>query len=199
MDDLKSQLLWLATQQRTWRSLAVVPASEGISTLELANMFAKLAWWYRGQPSSVADFRDLPLRLVDHQLRDVAQQLEAEPVTIIIALRSIYENPTVTPVATAADAAILCVHMGVTKIAAARRTVETIGREKFLGTIVVRDTKEKPAAAARGSTSKATTKVSGKTPSNPPPSSASGHHPSNPPSSPPPSNPPPSSNPLVRK
>jgi hypothetical protein len=204
MDDMKSQLLWLATQQRTWRSLAVVPASEGFSTLEVANMFAKLSWWYRGQPSSVADFRDLPLRLVDHQLRDIAQQLEAEPVTIIIALRSIYENPTVTPVATAADAAILCVHMGVTKIAAARRTVEAIGRHKFLGTFVVRDTKP---AAAKG-TSTAATKVSGKgpsippsgkTPSNPP----SGKSPSNPPSGNPPSNPPPSyppsSNPLIRK
>ena len=139
MDDVSSQLLWLATQQRTWRSLAVVAASEGVATLEVANMFAKLAWWYRGQPSSVADFRDLPLRLVDHQLRDVAQQLDLDPVTIVIALRSIYENPTVAPVAMAVDAAILCVHMGVTKIAAARRTVETIGRQKFLGTIVIRE------------------------------------------------------------
>jgi hypothetical protein len=37
------------------------------------------------------------------------------------------------------DAAVLCVRLGVTKMASARRTVETIGRDKFLGTIVVRD------------------------------------------------------------
>ncbi len=139
MDDLASQLLWLATQQREWRSLAVVGASECVGTLEVANMFAKLAWWYRGQPSSVADFRDLTLRLVEHQLRDVTRQLESDPVTIVIALRSIFENPTVAPVASAVDAAILCVHMGLTKISSARRTVETIGRGKFLGTIVIRD------------------------------------------------------------
>jgi hypothetical protein len=138
MDDVGSQLLWLATQRRTWRSLAVLGASKDMPTLEVANMFAKLAWWYRGQPSSVADFRDLPLRLVDHQLRDVAEQLEREPVTIVVALRSIHENPTVAPVATAVDAALLCVHLGVTKIADARRTVAAIGREKFLGTIVLR-------------------------------------------------------------
>ncbi len=139
MDDLASQLLWLATQQRTWRSLAVVGASEGVQTLEVANMFAKLAWWYRGQPSSVADFRDLTLRLVDHQLRDVSHQLESDPITIVIALRSIFENPTVVPVATAVDAAILCVHMGVTKMRSARQTVDTIGRDRFLGTIVIRE------------------------------------------------------------
>jgi hypothetical protein len=139
MDDLASQLLWLATQQRPWRSLAVVGASEGVPTLEVANMLAKLAWWYRGQPSSVADFRDLTLRLVDHQLRDVTEQLANDPVTIVVAVRSLFENPTVVPVATATDAAVLCVHMGQTKIAAARRTVEIIGRDKFLGTIVMRD------------------------------------------------------------
>jgi hypothetical protein len=138
MDDVASQMLWLATQRRPWRSLAVVGASAGVPTLEVANMLAKLSWWYRGQPASVADFRDLSLRLVDYQLRDVALQLERDPVTIVIALRSIYENPTVVPVATAVDSAVLCINLGATAIASARKTVETIGREKFLGTIVVR-------------------------------------------------------------
>jgi hypothetical protein len=77
-------------------------------------------------------------------MRDVALQLQSEPVTIIIALRSIYENPTVAPVASAVDAAVLCVHMGGTKIASAKRTVETIGRDKFLGTFVVRDAGNEP-------------------------------------------------------
>jgi len=138
MDDVASQMLWLATQRRPWRSLAVVGASQGVPTLEVANMLAKLSWWYRGQPASVADFRDLSLRLVDYQLRDVALQLERDPVTIVIALRSIFENPTVVPVASAVDSAVLCVNLGATAIASARKTVEAIGRDKFLGTIVVR-------------------------------------------------------------
>jgi hypothetical protein len=138
MDDVASQLLWLATQQRLWRSLAVVGASNGVPTIEVASMFAKLAWWYRGQPSSVADFRDLSLRLAEYQLRDVAEQLAQEPVTIVIALRSMFENPTVVPVARTVDAAVLCVRLGDTRIASARQTVAAIGREKFLGTIVVR-------------------------------------------------------------
>jgi len=138
MDDVASQLLWLATQKRPWRSLAVVAASRGVPTIEVANTFAKLAWWYRGQPSSVADFRDLSLRLADYQLRDLGAQLQNEPVTVVIALRSIYENPTVVPVARTVEAAVLCVRLGDTKAAAARQTVEAIGRDKFLGTIVVR-------------------------------------------------------------
>jgi hypothetical protein len=134
-----SQLLWLAIQQRPWRTLAVVGASPGVATFEIANMLAKLAWWYRGQPSSVADFRDLSLRLVDHQLRDVAAQVNHHPITIVIALRSIFENPTVIPVASAVDAAVLCVHMNDTRINAARETITAIGKDRFLGTIVLRD------------------------------------------------------------
>lgn len=137
MDDLSSQLLWLATQKRAWRSLAVVGASEGAPTIEVANMLARLAWWYRREPSSVADFRDLSLRLVEYQLGDVASQLERGPGTVVIALRSIAENPTVVPVARTVDAAVLCIRLGVTKIASSRKTVEAIGRDKFLGTLVV--------------------------------------------------------------
>lgn len=146
MDDVSSQLLWLATQGRKWRSLAVVAASEGLPTIEVASMLAKLAWWYRGLPSSVADFRDLSLRLVDYQLSDVAAQLERDPVTIVIALRSIFENPTVLPVASAVDAAVLCVQLGHTPVRAARQTVERIGRDRFIGTIVLR---EPPAGVSR--------------------------------------------------
>ena len=140
MDDLSSQVLWLATQKRPWRSLAVLGASPDVPTIDVANMLARLAWWYRGQPSSVADFRDLSLRLIDYQLSDVASQLQSTPVTVIIALRSVFENPTVVPVARAVDAAVLCVQLGVTRIADSRKTVEAIGRDKFLGTIIVPST-----------------------------------------------------------
>ena len=41
------------------------------------------------------------------------------------------------PVARTVDAAVLCVQLGLTKIAASRKAVEAIGRDRFLGTIVV--------------------------------------------------------------
>jgi hypothetical protein len=137
LDDVASQLLWLATQRRVWRSLAVVGASKEVTTIPIANMLAKLAWWYRGQPSSVADFRDLSLRLVEYQLADLASQLERAPITIVVALRSIFENPTVVPVARTVDAAVLCVQLGASKINESRKTVDAIGRDRFLGTIII--------------------------------------------------------------
>ena len=137
-DDLAMQSLWLAIRRRAWRSLAVVAGSPHAPTIEVASTLAKLCWAYRGQPTYVVDRRDLSLRLIEYQLREVASQLEQQQLTII-ALRSIAENPTVVPVAASADAVVLCVRLGQTKIAAAERTVNEIGRDKFIGTIVLHD------------------------------------------------------------
>jgi hypothetical protein len=135
-DDVRLQLLWLAMQQRVWRSLAVMAASEGIDTLTTADTLAKIAWAYTGQPTCVLDMRDLSLRLLEHQIRDMAAQLQGGE-RVFVALRSMNENPTAVPLAMAADAVVLCVELGRTDIKGARRTLTTIGREKFLGTLIV--------------------------------------------------------------
>lgn len=135
-DDVRMQHLWLGLEKRPWRSLAVMSASKGVATLAAANSLAKIAWWYTGVPTCVFDMRDLSLRLLEHQLRDMATQLNGGE-RIFIALRSTTENPTAVPLAKAADAAVLCVELGKTDMRAAERTLEAVGRAKFLGTILV--------------------------------------------------------------
>jgi hypothetical protein len=142
-DDVKLQKLWLATQKRDWRSLAVVAGSQGVSTLEVADTLAKIAWWYRGQPTCVVDLRDLSMRLVEHQLQEIAAQTMGGE-RVIIALRSVSENPTVIAVAGLADAVILCVELGKTSVKQANQTIDEIGKGRFLGTIVL-DPHEDPA------------------------------------------------------
>lgn len=149
-DDVKLQKLWLATQKREWRSLAIVAGSKDVSTLEVADMLAKIAWWYRGQPTCVVDLRDLSMRLVEHQLQEIASQT-THGERVIIALRSVSENPTVIAVAGLADAVVLCVELGKTSMKQASQTIDEIGKARFLGTIVI-DPKEQArnkAAAAK--------------------------------------------------
>jgi hypothetical protein len=136
VDDVRMQDLWLALQKRSWRSLAVMSASKGVGTLTAANALAKIAWWYTGVPSCVFDMRDLSLRLLEHQLRDMAGQLQGGE-RIFIALRSTSENPTAVPIAQAADAAVLCVELGQTDMKAAQRTLQAVGRQRFVGTLLV--------------------------------------------------------------
>lgn len=143
IDDVRLQSLWLSLQQRKWRSLALVSATRGTGTLAAANDLAKIAWWYTGQPTAVFDMRDLSLRLLDHQLRDMASQVEGAE-RVFIALRSTDENPTAVPLARAADACVLCVQLGKTEARSALKTLEAIGRHRFIGTILVNVTGEPP-------------------------------------------------------
>jgi hypothetical protein len=135
-DDIRLQQLWLSMQKRPWRSLALVSASRGVSTIETANVLAKIAWWYSGEPTCVFDMRDLSLRLLEHQLRDMTSQLEGGE-RIFIPLRSTFENPTAAPLARSADAAILCVALGQSDAKSAEETLNAIGRDRFLGTILL--------------------------------------------------------------
>jgi hypothetical protein len=144
-DDPKTQSLWIALQRRPWRSLAVVAASKGIGTLKVANDLAKIAWWYTGQPTCVFDMRDLSLRLLEHQLRDMGGQLKGGE-RVFIALRSSAENPTAVPLARAADLAVLCVRLGATDAKSAERTLDAVGRDRFIGTILVSADDDPPEA-----------------------------------------------------
>lgn len=135
-DDVELQKLWLAIQKHPWRSLAVIAGDETVSTIEIATKLAEIAWWYRGQPTTVVDLRELGLRLVDYQLREIAAQIE-QGDCIIIALESVFSNPTTIAVANAVDAAVICIELGRTKMKSAERTIEEIGRDKFIGSIVI--------------------------------------------------------------
>lgn len=136
-EDVRLQKLWLATQRREWRSLAVLAASKGVETIQIAELLAHVAWAYRGQPSCVFDLRDLGLRLADYQMREVHAQVEAG-TRVMIALRSTSENPTAVPIARQADAVVLCIGMGETRFKAAERTIAEVGRDRVLGSIIVR-------------------------------------------------------------
>lgn len=135
-EDVRLQHLWLATRAGDWRSLAIVAASPNVSTLYAASTLANVAWRFSGEPSSIFDLRDVSMRLLE-PLADNIRARVAQGDRVFIALRSADENPTAIPLARAADAALLCVALGETPRACATRIVNAIGREHFVGSILV--------------------------------------------------------------
>ena len=115
----------------------MLAASKSVETLQIAELLAQLAWRYQGQPSCVCDLRDLSLRLVEYQVRELQSQVDSG-TRVLISLRSIFENPTATPIATQADAIVLCVGLGTTQLKSVEKTIAEVGRERVLGCIVVR-------------------------------------------------------------
>ena len=56
----------------------------------------------------------------------------------IIAIEAVAENPLILPLALAADAVLVCVELGRTRLDDARHTVELIGRDHIIGVVLRR-------------------------------------------------------------
>src|SRR5579863_3452327 len=54
------QRVWLAAQACAWRSMALVPACEGVDVIRIAHAFAALGSQTCGESVGVADLRDVP-------------------------------------------------------------------------------------------------------------------------------------------
>jgi hypothetical protein len=131
------QRLWFSTRALQWQSLALVPASVGVSVIELAYAFSSIGLWSRGESVEVVDLRNVlfsslrgPIEVIKWHLRSGGR--------VVLALKSCFDGVATVPLAQAADCAILCVALGATRIAEANETVEQVGREHFVGTLMVR-------------------------------------------------------------
>ena len=135
-NDPRWQKIWLSIQGKDWRSLAIVPANRGFSTLEVARALVDVGWQHRGLPIGLADLRNVTLPYIDAVVDEVrAHVYRGERV--LIALRSVFESPAALAIAQSADSALLCVSLGDTKIANAEETIQQVGQPRFLGSIIV--------------------------------------------------------------
>ncbi len=159
------QELWFATRRREWNSLVVVPASPGSSALHIAQALGEVGGAIRMSPVQVVNAEGMDLDRIALLVLDINGEAQPElkgsvwtmasasvspggwdapagrsaPAAraIIIAIEAVAENPLVLPLALAADAVLLCVELGRTRLADTRHTVELIGRDRIIGTVLL--------------------------------------------------------------
>jgi hypothetical protein len=144
--DPQWQRVWLATQEADWRSLAILPSDPSLSIWEVAQALLDVGWQHRGTPIAIADLRNVSLAYIDPLLAEIRRRT-AEGETVLVALSSIDQSPAALHIARAADRALLCVRLGSSRLGLAERTVEQVGKDRFLGTLVVRRAEDHPLAA----------------------------------------------------
>lgn len=158
------QELWFATRRREWKSLVVVPASPGTSVLQIAQALGEVGGAIRMSPVQVVNAEGMDLDRIALLVMDLsgadqqpaaksavwtsapegagreAQTARSAPQSraTIVAIEAVAENPLILPLALAADAVLLCVEMGRTRLADARHTIELIGRDRIIGTVLLR-------------------------------------------------------------
>ena len=131
------QRLWLRCQQHDWQSLAFIGSSkrDPDGVLEIAHGMARLASEL-GQELTVFDARNLGLKDMGRMLAQI-QSITSRGKRCIVVLKLVTENATTVPMAQNVDAALLGVFIGETSVIAASRTIDEVGRPKFLGTVVL--------------------------------------------------------------
>lgn len=135
------QGLWLALQARPWRSLALVPAAPGASPellVRTAVTLARTGMVHLGTPIHVADATRITLaQLAD--FREELQQYERQNAMMLIVLAAFSENVTSFSLAQSADLSLLLVLLRRMSGAEAKKTVERLGAQKFVGSVALRN------------------------------------------------------------
>ena len=135
-DRAEYQRLWLRMESRAWRTLAVVPAEEDLSTYEVARLIMSLGV-HHGESIGLFDFRDVMLNNALAIVRAACAQMGRDE-RLIFAARSVKENLATVPLARAMDGVVLCASIGSTSIGLLEETIEQIGKDRFVGSILVR-------------------------------------------------------------
>jgi hypothetical protein len=135
-DDPELERIWFSTRAVEWRSLALVPASDEVGVVQLAHAFSALGLRDHGESIGVADLRDVPFPNLRGPIEVIRWHIR-HGERVIVALRPSFKSAVTAPIVRAADCAILCVALGTTLIAEASATVEEIGQDAFIGTVLV--------------------------------------------------------------
>lgn len=142
-EDLRD--LWLGMLRRPWKSLAVVPATPGgfARGSAIAQALCDLGSLYRGRPLPLLSASNLSLdqvaQFIDTMRRHERATNGQDPEhRAIVALESVITSPLGIAVALAADAVLLVIELGKSDERSAQRTIELIGRDRFIGSVALK-------------------------------------------------------------
>jgi len=126
----------LTCMRGTWRSLAVVPAQPGLSARLVADALVAVSGLVRGAAAKLFSAEGLELAGASKVIVDMMTHVEAGGLAIVL-LDSVVRKQSGIPIAMAADASLLVVHLGLASTENAQKTVELLGRDKFIGAVTL--------------------------------------------------------------
>jgi len=134
------QRLWLSLQAKPWSVLALIPASRGAPldfTLRLAVTLARTGNTHLRLPVHVADGTAVELSKVVEFTEEI-QHYRVGGDRILIAVAPVEDDPVAETLTQVADKLLLCVLFESMSFGESRRTVNKIGKDRFIGSTIVR-------------------------------------------------------------
>jgi hypothetical protein len=132
------QQLWFAALQHPWSSLVIVPAQPNLSALPAARALVAVGRLYHQRSVHLLEAERTDPAATGFVISSAKNRVAAGE-QVIIAVDSPLSHPVAIPLARAADAALLLVPLGRTRLSWARNTIDYIGRQHFIGSIALGD------------------------------------------------------------
>jgi hypothetical protein len=129
------QRIWVRSQMSAWTTLAIVGTSDRMpeGTMSIARGLARVAA-ESGGALGLIDGRGLELKHLA-QVQARLRSTVARQTVVVLPLPK--DNPVTVSVAQVCDAAIFCVFIGETSRVVAAQSIEQIGRDRILGSVIL--------------------------------------------------------------
>ncbi len=134
-NDVRWQRLWLALQRAKWRTLALVPAAPSVSAFEVARALAWVGRQHLDRPVDVLDASQTELSGLEGMLGELRRRRDDEWLTVV-SVAPVADSPVGLAIAQLVDATVLVVRLG-DRIVDAQRTIDDLGVETCLGSVLV--------------------------------------------------------------
>jgi hypothetical protein len=142
--------MWLVLCRSQWRSMAVVPADRETSSREVVDVLDELARFFDLGTFKLVDAESASLPSATRAAEDLAHPADPALRTVFCVASPLHHAGAV-PIVLAAERALLLVQVGATRLEAAHRLVELIGRERVVGCVATRRRARNAAPGRAGS------------------------------------------------
>lgn len=136
------QSLWFSLSKFPWRSLVVVPVDDDGSAAGVATALAGVGKRLRPGPTTFLimtrpiDYPSAEKFVAMVASRGVPSDHSSTVAKVIISVPPVIVEPLALAVTEAADAVVLTIRKGVTRLIDADRTAEIVGRDRVVGCVL---------------------------------------------------------------
>lgn len=134
--DNEWQRIWFSIRQHTWSSLALVPSHSGIDVVKVAQTLVATGRLQGERPVGLIDATGVQMANIQQVIASLGTVAERGEHAIV-PVDSIQDNPSTIAIVQAASMALLVVRLGESLLASAQTTLDVVGRNRFIGSIVV--------------------------------------------------------------
>ena len=143
---IDAQQLWFRVRLHEWSSLVIVPCGPDGSAAAVASQLCEAGRVLSEAPVTVLHAESMDLGaiadlMVELSNRPKVGRAAPDQQRVVISIDPVLANPLGTGIAQAADASLLCVQLRKATLADARATLDLVGRERFIGSVLLRPRK----------------------------------------------------------